>query len=482
MPDDALNRAVRTPARDRWIFGGVIALLLWAPLPAASTPAAATAFLGLCIALLVLFRLVLVLRGAALPPLPRPASAVLVLWLAWVCWTALYAVPLPPALLDWLSPASHAAHVAVAAAGSSEPLFTLSILPGATLQQLGLSAAYAGLFWLVLVCSSRNRVRQRRLLLAIVLSGLIQALYGSVMMLSGLEYAFMGPKTFGFGRATGTFVNQNHLAGYLQLALAAGIALVLADLRPAAPRTWRQTFAGLVELAMSRRLRIRVMLAIMVVGLVLTKSRGGNAAFFVALALCGSAFVLVRHPKYFGKTLLFFLSLFLVDLLIVSEQYGLDNLAQRFEATRLESEQRTLALRDLQPLLIAHGLAGSGPGSFAAAFSPHRSPELIGHFDHAHNDHLEFIIESGVIGYALLGGIAVITLAHGLAVIRRRRDPIAAALAFAGCMGLVSLLIHGLADFNLRIPAVAATLIALIALTLSCSSTSTAQRAPDDPP
>jgi len=37
-------------------------------------------------------------------------------------------------------------------------------------------------------------------------------------------------------------------------------------------------------------------------------------------------------------------------------------------------------------------------------------------------------------------------------------------------MALVSLGIHGLADFNLRIPAVAATLVTLMALALSCSS------------
>ena len=98
------------------------------------------------------------------------------------------------------------------------------------------------------------------------------------------------------------------------------------------------------------------------------------------------------------------------------------------------------------------------------------------------DDHLEFVIESGVIGYGILCALGGLTLVHGLLLIWRRRDPMAAALGFAGSMALVSLSIHGIADFNLRIPAVAATLVALMALTLSCSSRSRARPAPEPPP
>lgn len=454
MHGDALSDPSTQPSPDRWVFRGLMLLLFWLPLPWGSKPPFATAIFGLAVALLVTARLLQQLRGLPAPPLTGSAKAAMAFWFAWLAWIAAQAMPLPGA--------------ATALAGSGSA--AISILPGATLDQLALSSAYIGLFWLVLATAGRNRVRQRRLMMIVVLSGLFQALYGSVMTLSGLELGFFEPKSFALDRATGTFINQNHLAGYLELALAAGIGLVLADLRPTEGRSWREMVAGAVDLALSRRMRVRVMLAIMVVALVLTRSRGGNLAFFVALAVCGSIFMLVRNPKYFGKSLIFFLSLFLVDLLIISEHYGLEKLAQRIESTELDTEQRTLAFRDLQPVLHEHAATGSGLGTFAAAFSPHRSAGLHGHFDHAHNDHLEFIIETGFIGYALLGAIAVLTLAHGLAVIRRRPDPMAAALAFAGSMGLVSLLIHGVVDFNLRIPATAATLVALMALALSCSA------------
>lgn len=472
MQDRLVNRP-RVRAPDRWVFLALLALLLWLPLPWGSTPPPAAAALGIAVALLAGLRLALALRGHALPLLPRAAHLVLALWLAWLAWGGLQLLPLPESMLAVLSPAAHAVHASLA-----RPAYTLSILPGATMEQVLLGASYFGLFWLVLAVAARNRLRQRWILVTLVISGLGQAIYGSVMTLSGWEYGFLEPKTHGLGYATGTFVNRNHLAGYLELALAAGTALVLADLRPGTAATWREFFVGLVDLALSRRMRVRIMLVMMVVALVLTRSRGGNLAFFLSLAACGGIFVLFRHPRYFGKSLIFLLSIFAVDLLVVSEHYGLGKLAQRIEATDLDTEQRTLAFRDLEPVLSDHALLGSGLGTFGAAFSPHRSPDLRGYFDHAHNDHLEFIIEAGAVGYALLATIVVVTLAHGLAVVRRRRDPMAAALALAGCMGLVSLLIHGLADFNLRIPAVAATLVVLMALALSCSAESRRGRTP----
>jgi putative inorganic carbon (hco3(-)) transporter len=458
---------------DRWIFVLLLALLAWLPLPWGSKPPAAAALFGFLVAALAAARLALALfPQGALPPLPGAARLALGLWLAWLGWTAVYLVPLPPHWLAALSPAAHAAHAAVDALPGAAALHTLSLLPGASVDQWLLGAGYFALFWLVLATTARNRPRQRLLLTVLMLSGVAQALYGSVMTLSGLEYGFLGPKQHGIGWATGTFVNRNHLAGYLELTMAAGIALVLADLRSGGHASWKHALAGLVDLALSPRLRTRVLIAVMVIALVLTRSRGGNLAFFVALAGCGTLYILLRHPRHLLKSLLFFASLFLVDLLIVSEQYGLEKVVQRIEATELATEQRAIAFRDLVPAIRQHGAVGAGPGTFAAAFAPHRSPELRGHYDHAHNDYAEFLVETGVAGCALLGALALLTLAHGFLILRRRRDRMAGALAFAALMGLASLGLHGLADFNLRIPAVAATLVALMALALSCSSRS----------
>lgn len=458
---------------DGWIFATLLGLLVWLPLPWGSKPAAAAAAFGLVTSLLVLARLVLAARGSSgVTPLPAAARLALGLWLAWLGWCAAFVLPLPEAWVAALTPPAHALQRAAGDVPAGAARFGLGIAPGASAEQWLLGANYLALFWLVLVTVARDRRRQRLVLGALVLSGVAQALYGSIMTLSGIEYGFLAPKGVGHGWATGTFVNRNHLAGYLELALSAGIALVLADLRAGTARTWRQHLAALVETLLSPRMRVRIMLALMVVALVLTRSRMGNVAFFVALAVCGNVYILLRHPKYFVRSLVFFASLVLVDLLIVSEQYGLDKVVQRLEATDLRTEQRALVFRDLVPVIREYGLVGAGPGAFADAFAPHRSEDIPFHYDHAHNDYAEFLIETGMVGCALLAALVATTLWHALRVLRRRRDPAAAAIAFAGAMGLVALGIHGLVDFNLRIPAVAATLVTLMALTLSVSSRS----------
>ena len=459
---------------DRWLFAALALLLVWLPLPWGSRSVLTMALFGAIVALLVGARLALAASGrVALPVLPPAARLALWLWLGWLGWIALQLLPLPQGLLGVLSPRAYEVHGALGA----DAMYATSLMPGVTFTHWLLSLALAGTFWLVLMTTAQQRNRQRWLLLVLLLSGLGQALYGIVMTLSGWEIGFLEPKQHGIGYATGTFVNKNHYAAYLGLTLAAGVALVLADLRPKPWDSWRAALDALTELALSPRMRVRIALAVIVIALVLTRSRMGNGAFFTALALCGGVYILLRHRRFLVPSLVLFASIFLVDLWIVSDRYGLEQLAQRIGQTSLENEGRADVLPEVAPLVKPYALTGSGLGTFAQAYAPERSDQVRQYYDHAHNDHLEFLIETGVVGYALLAALGVLVLVHGLRVVRRRNDPMACALGFAGAMAVVTAALNGLTDFSLRIPAVSATLVCLAALALSCSAESS--RGPD---
>lgn len=462
-----------TGSPDRGLYASLLAILLLLPLPGGANSVLTTAALGLAVAVLCLLRLRLAARGLT-PHRATPAlRRVLSLGWVWLALVALQLAPLPSAVVRILSPAAFALQE------SSAGTMSLTIAPGVTAAALILSATYLALFWLTAVLVARDRQRQRGVLLALLVSGAAQALYGSLMTLSGLEYgAFFAAKTFALGRATGTFVNPNHFAGYLELALAAGIALILADLQPRATPTWRERLVAVIDLALSRRLQVRLALLIIVVALVLTRSRAGNIAFVAALALSANLWVLLRARPYLLRSLLLFASLIAVDLLVVSRWYGLERLAARLENTDLATEQRTLAWQDLAPAIADYPVTGSGLGTFGVAFTPYRSPALHGYYDHAHNDHLEFVLETGWAGYALLLAIAALAIRHAWALVRHRQERAAAALGFAGGMGLTTIGLHGFADFNLHIPAVAASLVVMLATMLSCS----AHRAARDEP
>src|ERR1019366_4217210 len=136
--------------------------------------------------------------------------------------------------------------------------------------------------------------------LTIILGGLFQAAYGSLMTLSGLEYGFFIHRESGV--ATGTFINRNHLAGYLEMCLAAGVGLMLAELSSTSAAGWRDSARRLLRTLLSNKARVRLALVVMVTGLVLTRSRMGNVAFFASLTGVG-CFYLLAVRKLSGRTI-----------------------------------------------------------------------------------------------------------------------------------------------------------------------------------
>src|SRR5207248_2416144 len=91
----------------------------------------------------------------------------------------------------------------------------------------------------------------------------------------------------GPGVATGTFINRNHLAGYLEMCLAAGVGLMLAELSSSRAASWRDSARHLLRTLLGNKARVRLALVVMVTGLVLTRSRMGNTAFFASLTSVG---------------------------------------------------------------------------------------------------------------------------------------------------------------------------------------------------
>lgn len=309
----------------------------------------------------------------------------------------------------------------------------------------------------------------RVLMWVLVISGTLQAVFGSLMVLSGEESLLLTKKQAYQGSATGTFVNRNHLAGYLEICLAVGVGLLLTQLRSSKASSSRQLAREWIDLLFSSKVRLRVLLAIMVIGLVLTKSRMGNVGFFVSLAICGFIFLLGRERKHLVKGMLIFGSLLLVDLWIVGSWFGLDKVVERLQGTEIKTETRFVAFSDFQPMIQDFKLTGSGLGSFESIYPQYRSKEIALHFDHAHNDYAEFLIETGMIGVGILGLIALLCALHCLRLIIKRRNRLANGAGFAGIMVLSCYAIHSAVDFNLQIPANVATLVIVLAMTMACA-------------
>lgn len=370
-------------------------------------------------------------------------------------WVAVQLVPVPSALLAALSP--------VAAAMQGGGAHPLSLDPALT--QLHLYRGLALVMMFTLTAALINSARRLRLLLAVlVVSGTAQAAYGALMVLTGVEYGFLIPKYVGLGSATGTFVNANHLAGYLNLCLAAGIGLLLAELGDGVSYGgWRSRFRSWLRLLLSGKLQLRICLALMVVGLLMTRSRMGNIAFFSSLAAVGGLLVLARD-RFSWRVLFFLLSLVLVDLVLLGQWFGLDRILDRLATTDLAAEDRVSYLQPLLRYFADFWLTGSGGGSFYGIFPNYLPVGTTALPLHAHNDYLQFAVELGVACALLLYAVVLWGAWQAWRALRERRSRQLHGAALAVLMSIGWLALHAAVDFNLQLPVTALTFVTLLAI------------------
>ena len=281
--------------------------------------------------------------------------------------------------------------------------------------------------------------------------------------LSGLEWSFFIDKEAGRGVATGTFVNRNNFAGHLEMTLAIGIGLLVSQLQEKRARDRMEWLRNTLKTLMSSKVLLRAILAAMVIGLVMSRSRMGNTAFFSSLLATGFLYAVCRKKLSRGMIILF-LSLIVIDTVIVSQWFGLDKVVERIEQTRMDTELRA----DVNPVSLViigdFALTGSGAGSFYTTLPAYHDGTWRGFFDLAHNDYLQFPLEFGVPAFLLLVFSVVFGLWQAIQAMRQRRNRLYIGMGFGATMGLVALLIHSTVDFNLQIPANAALFVVLLAI------------------
>ncbi|MCV6624446.1 MAG: O-antigen ligase family protein [Cellvibrionaceae bacterium] len=336
-----------------------------------------------------------------------------------------------------------------------------------------LALAYILIFLLCfLLINSTERIKACAWVL--VFSALFQALYGSFMNLSGIEYLFFVPKDTYFGVNTGTFVNRNSQAGYLVMCCSIGIGLMISTLASTPAKNIREHSRRWMQAILSRKIILRLSLVMIVAGLVMTHSRMGNTSFFASLMIISPlALILGRFNKRVKnkgswKGLFVLLaSLVIIDIAVVGTFFGVDKVAQRLEATASEKETRDDVVKSSAPLLDKVYVTGLGGGSFYTAFPEYRTYETGRSFYNlAHNDYLQFILEFGLIGFLPLLLLCMIVFYLGLAVQMRRGDRLLRGMGFGVSMAVLSMGIHATVDFNLQMPANAGTFMVVLALGL----------------
>ncbi len=432
------------------------ALLAWAPLPLGSNRTWAVGLLALGAGALLLSGWFRLLRGGRSPlAYLAPAAVPLIALLLMAAWLAAQRGGGLPGFVD-------------GRLGSADPFQTGQVLL--------LAVTYTSLFAATLLVV-RDAGSVRTVSMVIVASGLVQGLLAIVLLSAQADYHFAFERMVHGAQTIGTFVNRNHLAAYLYLSLSVGIGLLMGGVGQGGPdaRRWRDHAVNLLKFMLSTRMALRVLLVVMVIALVLTRSRMGNMAFVSSLVVLGVA-VAFTMPALRSKALMLVVSLVIVDILVIGQWVGLDRVVQRLERTalvmedargeetveaRLEPARRTL------PMIGARPWTGYGGGTYYTAFPPFKERAMLLHlyyFDHAHNDYAEIAADTGLVGLALLGVVILASLWRVRKLLSVRQPPASRGVAYGALMAITCLLIHSTVDFNLQIPANAFTITAILGL------------------
>lgn len=454
---------------DQSIFYGLLCLLIWAPLPMGSNYQWAWSLLAMFTYLLAFCYLALWLKNKIIiPQVSKQAQLAILMLIAVQLWVAFQLLPLPNNLAQYISPRGTALYQ-----HTNNIMQPLSIDRHASYNALMKGSTYALAFILTLLLVN-TRQRFNTFCYVIIFSGVFQAVYGSIMVLSGLEYSFIIKKWISQGSAAGTFVNRNHYAGYLNICLAIGIGLLASQLNVSQNKKWRAHARDWITVLLGKKTRLRIYLAIMVIGLIMSHSRMGNSAFFFSLSIIGLLFI-IKEKQLTKKALVLFISLLLIDALIVGNWFGFKEVAERLEKTVIDEEGRLEFNKITLPIIKDYLITGSGAESMASllpAYSQEQTDILVGN---AHNDYIEFLANLGLLGCLLLAGFIITTLYAALSFkvfirepnklsTNKRRKKTTKQNNYAVIMILLYIAIHSTVDFNLSIPAFSYTLLCCLAL------------------
>ncbi|GAC29196.1 O-antigen ligase family protein [Brumicola pallidula] len=383
-------------------------------------------------------------------------------WGAFIILAGLQIIPMPEFLVALISPKAHemqaVAHVST---------FYFSLDPGQTgISFLKLLAYFCLFICTLLLVDSEKRIKL--LLTTMVAAGTIQAIYGA------LEILLSAPQSLVFGldvneSATGSFVYKNHYANFLMMCLAAGIGLMVASLQKDqmnSPKDWMRSIATAM---LSSKALIRISLVIMVIALVMSRSRMGNTAFFVAMTIVGLMTLFLVRQRSKGLTILI-MSMFVIDLLIVSTWFGLEKVQQRLAETSLQQESRDEVIRDALPMVLDFPITGTGAGSFYSTFPAYKTTDVDAFYDQAHNDFLQMTIEYGVPSISILAFLVSFAFYKSARAMRHRRSSIFKGTSFACCMVIIGMLLHMTVDFPLQAFANASYFVIFISLSVIISS------------
>lgn len=228
---------------------------------------------------------------------------------------------------------------------------------------------------------------------------------------------------------TATYVNHNHFAGYLEMAIPLTAGLFFAR---------RGVFM---------RAYLAAAVLIMAAAFMFAQSRGA----WVSLA--AGAFLVLSYlsKKRIVKRRVSVIILIIFAALFAGFYFSENTVAGRMATMAKVDEEisflsRIKIWRGTIDIIIDNPIKGTGIGTLVWGFPRYRPQRLSAKIVHAHNEYLHMAAEMGIMAVPLMIWVAAAVIKRGLGL---SNSPVHAGIT----IGLISIFLHGIVDFNFHIPA-----------------------------
>lgn len=322
----------------------------------------------------------------------------------------------------------------------------------ATWSHAMLWAAYGLIFFLIPQCFFRKNYARA--------FGIFFTLYGFCVALFAIAQEFTSNGKIywvvpnrNLGWIYGPYVNHSHYAGLMELLFPIPLVIAISNL-----------------FGKNVRLLFALTALIMTGTIFLSQSLGGILAFVVEI---GFLVIFLTIRKAGGRLILLAaLCVALVVCIALLRPYGLaDRLANlQHPITRGSAEMRVTIIKDSLTIVRHHLYMGWGLGTFPVIYPSFRTFYTNFFVNEAHNDFVQLLVETGIVGFSLMTLFLVVTYRSGFRSIAEWKTDPGATIALAALIGCSGLIIHGLGDFNLQVPANAAIFVALAAMAIAPSA------------
>jgi O-antigen ligase len=235
--------------------------------------------------------------------------------------------------------------------------------------------------------------------------------------------------------AVGPYVNRNHFAGFAELIIPIALVPIL-----------------LGKVRRERLFLVSLFALVPIVALLLSASRGGIISFVVEIVLL---LVLLLVHRIRGRHVLLG-GMVVMSALFAVAWIGVQQVLERISnnpALEVTGGKRAAMRHDTWQIFRDHRVLGTGLGTLQLVFPPYDSLYDSRIVNHSHNDYLEALAETGLLGGLCCAGFLGILFVESLKGLGRLGSSFNSAMNLSGLVGCSGLLVHSLSDFNLHIPA-----------------------------